>query len=187
MFSLRKVLFVISLLGITPLAFGVGSGISSSSRAINESGDDSAPTVASFSVSPEIAATGQFIQFDWTTNHASSFAVSPGLFGEEEEQLPLPLSATGYVQVAPVSSTTYRAIAVGSGGGESPITTASVTIIPVTIAASRKTILAGESLTLTYSGPNNGSSYSLITLPANISTALHPESCSGAGVGALTK
>jgi phospholipase C len=180
MFSLRKVLFVTSLLGMTSLAFGVVSGISTSSNGSQESTVDSAPAVANFSVSPAIAATGQFIQFDWATNQASSFQVSPGLFGEEEEQLPLPLSATGYVQVAPVSSTTYRATAVGSGGGKSPITTASVTIVPVTIAPSRKTILAGESLTLTYSGPDNGSSYSLITLPANVSIALHPESCSGA-------
>ena len=135
------------------------------------------PAVENFSVSPAIAASGQFIELNWSTSDATSFVVSPTLLSED--QISLPLGASRYVQVAPDTSTTYLATGTGSGPTKTPVMSASVTIVPVALAASRRTIVAGESITLTYSGPNNGSTYSLIALPANVSTPLHPDSCGG--------
>ena len=42
-------------------------------------------------------------------------------------------------------------------------------------------------MTLTYSGPNNGSSYVLTTLPANTQTPLTPQSCSGSTCSGTTQ
>ena len=131
----------------------------------------------SFTVAPAIAAPGQFLQFNWNFSDADSLVVTPSLLPDEEETLPL--SARNYIQVAPWSNTEYLA-QTARAGVASPLRTASLSIVPLSLTASSTAISAGQSTTLTYSGPNNGSSYFLTTLPENVTVSLVPDSCSGA-------
>src|SRR5271167_601054 len=68
--------------------------------------------------------------------------------------------------------------ATGASGTTAASASAVVTVVPMTLTASPTTIQAGQSVTLSYSGPNNGSSYVLTTLPADTTSPLTP-SCSG--------
>src|SRR5215831_12757877 len=52
-----------------------------------------------------------------------------------------------------------------------------LSVIPVTVSANQTTIPAGGSVTLTYSGPNNGSTYTPLTLPANTHMPLTGAAC----------
>ena len=128
-----------------------------------------------FTVAPTIAAPGQFIQFSWNASGANEFVVTPSLLSEDETTLPL--SAVNETKIAPSVSTTYQAMAVGPQGG-GPMT-ARLTIVPVTIAVSASTVAAGQPVKLTFSGPNNGSSFSLVTLPENSITPLVADACGG--------
>src|SRR5215469_3045252 len=128
-----------------------------------------------FKVAPTVAAPGQFIQFSWNANGANEFVVTPSLL--PEDQTTLPLSAVGYTQVASSVSTTYQAMAVGSQAG-APMT-APLNIVPVTMAASATSVAAGQPVKLTFTGPNNGSSFSLVTLPENSITPVVADSCGG--------
>lgn len=128
-----------------------------------------------FKVAPTVAAPGQFIQFSWNAGGANEFVVTPSLLSEDEANLPL--SAVNYTQVASSASTTYQATAVGTQAG-TPMT-AHLTIVPVTMAASATAIAAGQPVKLTFTGPNNGSSFSLVTLPENSITPLVADSCGG--------
>ncbi|HKD85644.1 MAG TPA: alkaline phosphatase family protein [Terriglobales bacterium] len=128
-----------------------------------------------FKVAPTVAAPGQFIQFSWNANGANEFVVTPSLL--PEDQTTLPLSAVGYTQVASSVSTTYQAMAVGSQAG-APMT-APLNIVPVTMAASATGVAAGQPVKLTFTGPNNGSSFSLVTLPENSITPVVADSCGG--------
>jgi|SRR5579863_1925263 len=121
-------------------------------------------------VSPAITAPGQFIQFDWHVN-SGSFTVTPSLLGEDETVLPP--SASHYMQVAPLTSTIFK------GAGSGSILQAGLTVVPLTIAASSTNVAAGQSITLTFSGPNNGSTFFLTTLPENSNIPLAADSCSG--------
>lgn len=129
-----------------------------------------------FTVAPSISAPGQFVQFSWNVGNAQSFTVTPNLL--EEEQSQLPASASHYARVAPSASTTFIGAAVGGSQPGKPLTTA-LTIVPVTLAASASTVNAGRQVQLNFIGPNNGSSFFLVTLPENSSTPLTPDSCSG--------
>ena len=129
-----------------------------------------------FNVAPTVAAPGQFIQFSWNASGASQFVVTPSLLSEDETTLPL--TAVNDTQVAPSVSTTYQAMAVGSQVG-APMT-ARLTVVPMTIVASAATVPAGQSVKLTFSGPNNGSTFHLVTLPENSVTPVVADSCSGA-------
>ncbi len=128
-----------------------------------------------FSVMPKVAAGGQTVNFSWATTNATSFTVTPSILGTQNA---LPLNATSYSFSAPASTTTYAATATGA---TSPPATASavITVVPVMLAANNATISAGQSVTLTYSGPDNGSTYTLIALPGNTTTTLTGATCDG--------
>ena len=133
-----------------------------------------------FDVQPVVAATGQFLQFNWQINNASAFSVYPSLIAEPEDGNTLPLSASHYLQVAPAASTVYQGVPARTAPGQPSPLAARLTIVPVTLAASRSRIMAGQSVTLTFSGPNNGSSYFLVTLPEHSVTPLVADRCNGA-------
>ena len=129
-----------------------------------------------FTVAPAIAASGQFVEFSWNAGQARGFVVRPNLL--EEEQPGLPASASRYTRVAPASSTAYVGTSVGGPQAGKPLT-AQLTIVPITLTASAGSLNAGRQVELSFSGPNNGSSYFLTTLPENSTTPLTPDSCSG--------
>ncbi len=154
-------------------------GSSGESRAFGGSngagGGSSAPAVMSFAVTPAIAAPNQWLNFSWSTVNATSFTVTPTLL--QENQRSLPLNGTNYPYLgAPRTTSTWTAMA-ASGSATSAPASATLTIVPMMLAASASTTPAGQSVTLTYSGPNNGSSYMLVSLPSNHVTLLSP-SCS---------
>jgi phospholipase C len=128
-----------------------------------------------FKVAPTVAAPGQFVQFSWNAGGANEFVVSPSLLGEDQSALPL--NATNYTQAASSVSTTYQATAVGSQTG-APMT-ASLAIVPVTMTAATADVVAGQPVKINFTGPNNGSSFSLVTLPENSVTPVVADSCSG--------
>src|SRR5206468_4717692 len=110
------------------------------------------------------------------TTNATTFTVAPSILGED--QTALPLNATAYPVGAPASTTTY--VGTASGPINPPaIAQAGLTIVPMTLSADHTQISAGQTVTLTYSGPNNGSAYSLTALPANTVTALTNTTCNG--------
>ena len=130
-----------------------------------------------FTVAPKVAAPGQFIQFSWNLNGANGLLVTPSLLPEPDEGT-LPLSAANATYVAPAVSTTYQAV--GAGGAQAiPPMTASLTVVPVKLNASATSVTAGQPVKLTFTGPNNGSSFSVVTLPENSVTPLVVESCAG--------
>jgi phospholipase C len=125
-------------------------------------------------VNPTIAASGQTVNFAWATTNATAFSVTPSILGED--QAALPVNDTLYPWGAPVATTTY--VGTATGVTNPPATTsAAVTVVPMTLSASKTTIQAGSIVTLTYSGPNNGSVYTLTTLPAATTTALTGATC----------
>ena len=128
-----------------------------------------------FTVAPAVAAPGQFVNFSWSVHNAQSFVVSPDILQEDQDSLPT--SASHYAQVAPSTSTVFQAVALG--GGPSQPMRAALTIVPITLTAPSTTVTAGQPLVLRFTGPNNGSSFFLTTLPEGSITPLHPDSCSG--------
>ena len=123
-----------------------------------------------------MTATGQIINFAWSTSNATTFTVTPSILGED--QTTLPLNSTKYPTGAPSATTTYMAQATGASGTTPATASVTVTVVGMTLTASSTQIQAGQSVTLSYSGPNNGSTWVLTTLPANTTTPLTP-SCSG--------
>lgn len=154
------------------------SAVGGLSYASSSDANASNPTSAAqyFAVSPTVAAPGQFIQFSWRVS-SGNFVVVPSIQGEQEDQIPLPKAASNYMQVAPATSTTYRGVSVG---GSAASLNAALTVVPLTLHASQSSIAAGQSVVLNFTGPNNGSSYFLVTLPENSTIPLVPDSCAGA-------
>jgi phospholipase C len=160
---------------------GSGSGGSNggSSGGSGGGGESTSPTVSNFALTPRVAAPGQFVNFTWTTTNATSISVTPSIVnsGQDDGQA-LPLQAAPYTDTGiPTSTTTFQAMA-SSGTTNSQPASATLTIVPMNLTASPNPVQAGNPVTLTYSGPNNGSTYVLTTLPANTTTPLTP-SCSG--------
>lgn len=129
-----------------------------------------------FSVSPAVSAPGQFVQFSWKIGDAPGFTITPNLLSEG--QTALPLNASQYARVAPNVSTTFVGTAVGGPAKVKPLT-AALTIVPITLTVSASSVNAGQQVQLSFSGPNNGSSFFLTTLPENSTTPLTPDACSG--------
>jgi len=97
----------------------------------------------------------------------------------------LPLMATNYSfnTQGITQTTTFQAVA-SSGSMNSSPATAMLTIVPVTLSASPMTVEAGQSTTLSYSGPNNGSTAWTLTVsgggsPVQLSTSCSGNTCSG--------
>lgn len=125
-------------------------------------------------LNPEIAAPGEFVNFSWTVTDATSFTISPDI--RAEDQHALPLSSQMYPVVAPSASTPYIATIYSNSPSNSSVR---LTIIPVMAVADSTNVSDGQTVNISYGGPNNGSKYELIELPSNTTTDLSP-SCGGA-------
>ena len=165
MFRLRV---VVRLLVISCLLIGVGfagAANNSASSANSESSGDgtsgggtpttASPVVSSFTVSPALAAPGQFVHFSWAAANETAFNVTPSI-ALDEQTLPLTAGAYTYNTNALTRTTTFVAAASSGATTSAPVTT-TLTIVPVTLSASSTMIPAGQSVTLSYSGPNNNS------------------------------
>jgi phospholipase C len=79
-------------------------------------------------------------------------------------------------------TTTFQAVA-SSGSTNSAPSSATLTVVPVTLTASPTTVLAGQSAQLSYSGPNNGSTGWTLTVsggsPVPLSTSCSGNTCAG--------
>lgn len=175
MLGLKKILFTAILLGLPALP---ASASSNGAQPSNEGAPSSGPILLQFNVSPAIAAPGQFVEFNWQVENATAFSVTPSLLADDQDSLPL--NASHYAQVAPTASTMFQGIARGANTLQSarPMS-AALTIVPITLAVSTQQAAAGQAVTLTFTGPNNGSSFFLTTLPENSTVPLNPDSCSG--------
>ena len=171
MLGLKKILFTATLLSLLSL-----NVVASSNDA--RPGASSGQIRVQFNVSPTISAPGQFVEFNWQVENATAFSVTPSLLSEDQDTLPL--TASHFMQVAPDASTKFQGIAFGTNGTQSvkPVT-AALTIVPIGLTASTQQINGGQAVTLNFSGPNNGSSFFLTTMPENATVALTPDSCSG--------
>lgn len=98
---------------------------------------------ATLSASPATILQGQSASLNWTTNYATSAAISPTVGTVTP-------TAGGSVSVSPSATTTYTITAQGPFG---PATApATVTVLPLptcTLSASPSTITVGQSTTLT--------------------------------------
>ncbi|MBV8522732.1 MAG: hypothetical protein JOY71_11525, partial [Acetobacteraceae bacterium] len=171
MLGLRKVLSVCFL---TCLCWLIFCGVATA----NPSSANSASGEEHFSVAPAVAAPGQFVQFNWRVQTGTSFAMTPSPL--VEEQAPLPPAASNYLQVAPDSTTVFSGVSVGADGAQAGLPrNAVLSIVPVSLKLAQTSIAAGQPLTLHFIGPNNGSSFVLVTLPGNSKTPLVPDYCGG--------
>jgi phospholipase C len=117
------------------------------------------------------------VNFSWATANATTFTVSPAINLDDQA---LPLSSTGYsYNTNGLTQTTTFSATASTSSAQSPPTSAVLTIVPVTLSASSMSIEAGSAVILTYDGPNNGSSWSLVTVGNNTPTPLPAPSCSG--------
>jgi phospholipase C len=142
----------------------------------NTGGASRAPVVSSFTVSPALAAPGQFVNFSWAAANATTFNVTPEIALDDQT---LPLTATTYwYNTNGLSQTTiFRAVSASGSTVTAPLT-ATLIIVPVNLSASVTTIPAGQSVTLRYSGPNNNSTWAMNVSGGASSTPLTP-GCSG--------
>ncbi len=168
--------------------FAIGASNNSANSATSESsvrasngagetgGSGPSPSVSSFSVSPALAAPGQFVNFSWAAANASAFVITPEIT-QDDQTLPLTATAYSYNTNGLEQTTTFTAIA-GSGAALSAPMTTSLIIVPVGLSASSTTIPAGQSVTLSYSGPNNNSTWELHSSNSDNPIPLAP-SCIG--------
>jgi phospholipase C len=179
MLNRKRVLVCVVLLGISTFA-AFAQVPNNSSSITNPNSASSGSTVAEyFTVSPNISAPGQFVEFSWRVSNADGFSVTPGLLSDEEDGALAP-SAAHYMQVAPAASVTFRGVAIGSKSPQmSQPMSAALTIVPLKLRASAHEVSAGQPAVLTFSGPNNGSSLFLTVLPENSTIRVTPDFCGG--------
>ncbi len=139
------------------------------------------PMVSSFTMSPTLAAPGEFVNFAWATANATAFSVTPNI-AQDDQTLPVQSSAYSYNTTGLGQTTTFTAVA-SSGSTMSAPVTATLTIVPVTLSASSTTIMAGQSVTLSYSGPNNNSTSWMLNVsgsnPVPLAPACNGNTCTG--------
>jgi len=172
----------VSLLSVLLLliAAGCGGGTTNNTSGggtTGGGGSSSSPTVTAFNVAPAVTAPGQFVNFSWSTTNATAFTVTPDI-AQENQTLPLSSTAYSYNTNGLTGTTRFNAVA-SSGTVNSPTVSATLTVVPVTLTASPTTVPAGQPVTLTYGGPNNSSTWTLITVGNNNPTQLPAPSCSG--------
>ncbi|MGA2370444.1 MAG: alkaline phosphatase family protein [Candidatus Korobacteraceae bacterium] len=181
MSRLRCAVSLLSLLSLL-IAAGCGGGSSNSNSGGNNNGggtgNSTAPAVSSFAVSPMVVGPGQFVNFSWATANATSFSVTPSIASDDEQTLPLSSKSFNYNTNGLTQSTTFQATA-SSGTTTSPAKSVTLTVVPLTLQVSPTTIPAGGTVTITYGGPNNGSSWSLVTVGNNNPISLPAPPCSG--------
>ncbi|MGD8894377.1 MAG: hypothetical protein PVF94_15200, partial [Desulfobacterales bacterium] len=102
------------------------------------------PPEVSLSADPPTITLGESSTLAWTTTHAQSISIEPGIGSVEPD---------GSTKVSPDQTTTYTLTAVGTGGTTTESVTVSVNIPPptVSISADPENILLGESATLIWS------------------------------------
>jgi phospholipase C len=167
------------------VAVGLAGGASNSSANNPGSGSSGRPTpapvVSSFTVSPALAAPGQFVNFAWASANAMDFDVMPEI-AQDDQTLPLTTQAYAYNTNGLAKTTTFQAIA-GTGSTASSPLRATLIIVPVVLSASSTAVPGGHSMTLTYSGPNNNSTWVLNSSNSDTPIPLTPgcggNSCSG--------
>ena len=140
------------------------------------------PSVSSFTVSPAQAAPGEFVNFAWTTANATAFTVAPNI-AQDDQTLPLNSAAYSYNTTGLKQTTTFQATA-SSGSMMSAPVTATLAIVPVTLSASATMIQAGQTVTLTYGGPSNGSTGWMLNVsgsndPIPLTPSCTETACSG--------
>lgn len=182
MWRLRSAVALFSL-SLLLIGTGCGGGTSNNSSGNGGnggggSGNSTAPAVTSFAVSPTIVAPGEFTNFSWATANATSINVTPAIMGDEGGTLPLNTTAYSYNTQGLQQTTTFQATASNSSMTSAP-TSATLTVVPMTLTASATTIEAGQSVTLTYGGPNNGSTWALVIVGNNNPPTLPAPTCSG--------
>ncbi len=156
---------------------GSGSGGGGSTGSGGGGTTPAAPAVTAFTVTPTIVAPGEFANFSWTTTNATAFNVTPAI-NQDEQTLPLQGTNFSYNTNGLTQTTAFQAVA-SSGTTQSTPVSASLTVVPLTLTASAQMIQAGQTVVLTYGGPNNGSSWSLITVGNTSPTQLPTPACSG--------
>ena len=111
---------------------------------INSGGTSALPPEVSFSANPQTISLGEFSTLDWTTTHAKSVSIEPGIGSVEPN---------GSIQVSPDQTTTYTITVDGQGGTTTESVTVSVNIPPPTVSinADPETVPLGEPSTLTWS------------------------------------
>ena len=186
MFRLRIALGGVGLLLVLTFA-GCGGGSTNNTGGNNNGGNgnggSSGPTVSSFAVSPTIVAPGEFVNFSWATSNATAFSVTPSILNNDEETLPLSATAYSYNTNALMQTTAFQATA-SNGSTMSPPASATLTVVPVTLSSSATMVQAGQSVLLSYGGPNNGSTGWQLTVsgsnnPVDLSTSCSGNTCSG--------
>ena len=134
------------------------------------------PTITNFSLTPAVAATGEWINFTWATANATTFTVMPTIAGDDQA---LPLQASPFTDTAaPSSTTTFQATASSTVGTSQP-SSATLTIVPMTLTATPTTVTAGGTVQLSYSGPNNSSTAWTLTANGGNPVPLTPSTCTG--------
>ncbi len=156
---------------------GSGSGSGGSGSGGSSGGGNPAPTITSFAVTPTIVGPGQFANFSWASANATAFTVTPAI-NQDDQTLPLSSPAYPYNTNGLTQTTTFSAVA-STGSTQSQPSSVTLTIVPVTLTASPMTVPAGSPVTLTYGGPNNGSSWALVTVGNNNPIPLPAPACSG--------
>jgi phospholipase C len=190
MFRLRSVAAFLGLL-LLLIAVGCGGGSTNNTTGSGSngngnngngnsgSGGSTAPTVTSFAVSPTLVAPGEFVNFSWATTNATGFTVAPAITNDDEMTLPLSATAYSFNTQGMTQSTQFQAVATSGTTMSQPLA-ATLNIVPVMLSASANMVLAGQQVTLTYSGPNNGStSWQLTESTSNTPIPLTPSNCSG--------
>jgi hypothetical protein len=137
--------------------------------------------VSKFTVSPALAAPGQFVNFVWAASNATAFDVAPQI-ALDDQTLPLMARPYWYNTNGLSQTTTFQAIASAGSTASAPVT-ATLIIIPVTLRASAATVPGGQPVTLRYTGPNNNSTWVLNSSSSDTPIPLNPicngDSCSG--------
>ncbi len=156
---------------------GNGGGGGTGGGGTGGGGTGDAPTINTFAVSPSVAGPGQFVNFSWATSNATSFTVKPGI-NQDDQTLPVNSTAYSYNTNGLTQTTTFQATASTSTAQSQP-KSVTLNIVPLTLSANPMTVNPGDTTTLTFTGPNNGSTWSLITVGNNNPTQLPAPSCNG--------
>lgn len=101
------------------------------------------------------------MNFTWASTNAATVTITPTIAGEDQNSTALSGSA---LSAAPATTTTYTATATSSSG-QTATATATVTVQVPTFTAAPTSIPLGQSSTLTWTSPNNGSTLTLAGVP----------------------
>ena len=135
--------------------------------------------MTSFAVSPTLVAPGEFVNFSWGTTNATGFTVAPSIANDDEQTLPLSSSAYSYNTQGLTQTTAFQATATSATASSTPVS-ATLTIVPVMLKASATMIPAGQTVQLSFSGPNNSSTaWQLTESTSNTPITLMPTNCNG--------